>query len=647
MQQREKYLAIGLGSIVVLWFGLPVFESTFLQPINNLVSEEEALQVEANERFDQQIEQRKRAKQLADWRKISLPPDPLDAQRLYEEWVSSLAKLSGFEGTKVTLGRRSSQQDVFVTIPVTLETKATAQELAQFLERFESVELLHRISTCDVISPASEGNPDLQITLTAEGLSMKSAKQRTRLFPQIRLQTELKENQTVVEIEDATGFPEKANFRVRIDDEFLNVTAIDGNKWTLQRGVASTFSKTHQPGTTLELFPLLSEIEADSNAVEAMWSQSIFTKPAPQADYDPKLAATTAPPAIRGTKWNWKLNVTSWNPAFGSPMYTLIDSPQGVEIDERTGNLSWNVASEIELGPRELQVLVYGSASKQAGFTSTVDMRVRDPNEPPVIDQASALRFFLGRASKKTIAADDPDGENTKLKFSIANAPEGMQIGEDDGVLSWTPAESLEAQTYEIQVTVTDSDEDPESVTKTIPVSLEEDSARYTFLTTTFKRVFGEGREEWEAYLFDRATNKTTMLKKGEEVTITDFEMTVKGIGDDFVEVARPDGMYRIVFERPLVEMVKLPDSAIEAAAIQVPKEGAEPTELANETKAAPPAAPVKESSAESDTKEPASPVTPQEDKVENSETPEAESTPEPKTPLEASEPPSAENGES
>lgn len=561
MQNREKLLAIGLGGIMVLWFGLPIFERNFLEPLNALAADEERLQKEANQKFDEQLELRKKEKRLADWRKISLPPDPLDAQRLYQEWLTDLGQLSGFEGIKVTLERRVATGKVYVTIPVTLEAKATVQELAQFLERFNSVDLLHRISTCDAISPASEGNPDLQVTLTAEGLSLTDAPVRSRLFPQIVLEADLNENQTNLQHPSAAiGFPEQGAFRVRIDDEFLNVNQVEGNQWTIQRGVARTFAEDHSVGATIELYPLRPPGTSGVRDVETMWSQSVFTKPAPQANYDPKLATTTPPPAIRGRKWDWKLNVSSWNPAFGSPMFSLLESPQGIKLDERTGNVSWDVTKSTELGQQSLQVMVWGSASKDAGFTSTVNLRVRDPNEPPELKEMGPLRFFLGRSSRKKIEGIDPDGEATGLRYKIEGAPEGMQIGERDGMLSWTPADSLDAQSMEIRVTVTDSDEDPESVTRTIPIALEEDSARYTYLTTTFRRELAEGAVAWEAYLFDRATNKTTMLKSGEKVTITDFEMTVKAIGDDFVEVERPEGQYRIVFERPLVDMIKLPD---------------------------------------------------------------------------------------
>lgn len=575
MQKREKILAIALGSVVLLWFGLPILESSFVEPLVQLANDEERLQEEANEKFDEQLELRKKVKQLAQWRQKSLPPDPLNAQRLYQEWLVDLAQLSGFEGVVVTLERRVAQGQVFVTIPVTIEAKATLQELAQFIERFESVDLLHRIATCDVISPASEGNPDLQVTITAEGVSLLSAPERSRLFPQVELADGLQKDVNEIAAPDtASGFTEEPGFLVRIGDEFARVTSIDQGTWKLQRGVEKTFAEDHTPGETVELFPTVEERSKLTSQSEAMWSLSLFTKPAPQRDYDPQLASKTPPPAIRGEKWNWKLAVESWNPTFGTPMYSLIEAPAGMDLDERSGEISWPVDSQAEIGQQSILVVVWGSASKEAGFTSGFNLRVRDPNEPPELESQTPLKFFLGRTSTKRLIATDPDGDDDRLRFEVDGAPEGMQVNERDGTLTWTPSEALDPQTIDLRVTVTDSDEDAKSVTQTITILVEEDSARYTFLTTTFKKEFANGDEIWEAHLYDRATNETTILKEDETVEIADFELKIEKIGEDFVEVTRPAGRFRILFERPLVAMVKLAEPT--EAAVVAPTENDE-----------------------------------------------------------------------
>lgn len=567
MQKREKLLAIALGGVLLAWIGVPFLEARFLAPLKELEARRTVLTQDIENAFDQQKALARKDGELKDWRARSLPPDPLDAQRLYQEWLTNLAQLSGFEQTKITLDRRVAEADTYVTIPVTLETKAKLQELSQFLDWFRSVDLLHRIARLDVVSPANEGNPELAVTLTAEGLSLRSAPDRTRLFPQTELFEDLAKDAQQLTVVSNRGFPSEVPFRVRIGNEFLNVTAVSGNTWSVQRGIEKTFAEDHAANASIEHFPLRS-VGADSEeAVSGMWSRSLFTKPAPQIDYQPRLASTSPPAAIRGKKWSWKLEIAGWNPAFGTPNFELLSAPPGMNLDERSGSLSWEVGSGTELGEHRIEVLVWGTNGRNAGFTPTVPVRVRDVNQPPRIDQRGPLQFFIGRESRIPITAKDPDGDASKLKYALEEGPEGLTIDASTGELRWTPPESLAPQELAITIKVTDADELPESETVRIPVSLQEDSARYAYLTGYVQRTSGVK----EAWIYDRATNRRTVLHEGDNFRIADFDLTVEKIGPTFILVKRFGQTYRLDFEQSLVQMKPV------AAEVSEPPEGAAP----------------------------------------------------------------------
>ncbi|HWL09473.1 MAG TPA: hypothetical protein VNQ76_13780, partial [Planctomicrobium sp.] len=240
MKNREKILAILLGAVVVAWVGLPYLENTFFAPLRELEGSIVKLTDEKDRLWKQQLDLAKKDAEVKQWKSLSLPPNPENAQSLYLEWITNLALLSGFDISKMTLGRRADDGTVSVTIPVTIEARANLRELVDFLERFESVDLLHRIARCDVASPSSEGDPELNVTLTAEGLSLKTAPERTRLFPQTELFEPIKKDATTVTVVSNSGFPETLPFCVRIGTEFLNVTEIKENTWTVQRGVERT-----------------------------------------------------------------------------------------------------------------------------------------------------------------------------------------------------------------------------------------------------------------------------------------------------------------------------------------------------------------------------------------------------------------------
>jgi len=557
MQKREKILAAGLGVVLIAWLGLPMIESALFAPLRDLDSRRIALEDEEQRLTKRQFELARKDGSMKIWRGQSLPKDPLNAQRLYQEWLTNLAQLSGFEISKITLDRRGSEGETYVTIPVTIEARAKLRELAIFLERFESVNLLQRVARCDVGSPANEGDPELAVTLTAEGVAMKSAADRPRLFAQTELFDGVNADIQKLTVASTTGFPVKFPFCVRIGNEFLHVTGADGNTWTVQRGVEKSFSEKHETGSTVEYFPLRANLDLGP-VTEQMWSTSLFVKPLPEVEYRPRLASSTPPVAIRGKLWSWKLDVAGWNPAFGSPNYEIVAAPPGIELDKRAGTLKWNVSPQIDVGKQPVQLLVWGTNGRDAGFAATVQVQVRDPNVPPRFTAPESLNFYIGRKSQVRLSAQDPDGDSTKLNYALEKGPEGMAIDSKTGELTWSPAESLPPQKLDIIVKVTDSDDLPESVTATIPVLVAEDSARFTYLTGSVTRSNGVQ----EAWIYDRATNHNTVVHPGEAVEIAGFRFTVESIQPTSLIVKRDGQLYQWEFEQPLTEMKPVPTAS-------------------------------------------------------------------------------------
>ncbi|WP_437205498.1 putative Ig domain-containing protein [Planctomicrobium sp. SH664] len=548
MQQREKILAAVFAGTIGVFFGLPVLESTFLAPLKILEEQEIRLTKEKKEKFASLTDLARKDVRMREWRARSLPKNSQNAVRLYQEWVTNLALLSGIDLTKVTPEPVRQEGGTFSSISVKLVGKAKMQELALFLERFNSVDLLHRITRCYVETQVNEGDPELQVEITAEGAALATADDRLRLFDQTELAAPLEKSTRELKVASSKGFPASVPFLVRIGEEFLNVTEVKDNVWTVQRGVGKTFSSPHQAGEAVEYFPVRPRPEAEAATV-AMWSHSLFTKPSPAVNYDPKLVSTTPPPAIRGRNWTWTLEVTGWNPAFGTPTYSLINGPEKMEIDERKGTLKWTVSDQVELGDHPVQVLVWGSNGKSSGITPTVNVRVRNPNEKPVVEQPKPLRFFIGRESRFPIKASDPDG--TPLKFSLTESPAGMTIDAATGEIRWTPPQNMAPAQLTVAVQVADSDETPEIVSLRIPAALEEDSARFTYLTGRVRRNDGVV----EAWLHDRITGRATTVHEGDNVSISDLEMKIEKILDDHILVDRFGQRYRIDLGVPLVQM--------------------------------------------------------------------------------------------
>lgn len=56
---------------------------------------------------------------------------------------------------------------------------------------------------------------------------------------------------TVLTVASAALFPGTGDFRVRIGDELLVVTAVAGTAWTVTRGAESTTAAAHAAGTAV------------------------------------------------------------------------------------------------------------------------------------------------------------------------------------------------------------------------------------------------------------------------------------------------------------------------------------------------------------------------------------------------------------
>lgn len=102
MKHREKILLALFVSAIVVWRGLPMLRAMVLGRLDNDVRRLAVLKSTKtgidDKEFKLQISQRK----MAEWLEQSLPPEPVEAQRLYQEWLTDLAEAAGIANIRVT-----------------------------------------------------------------------------------------------------------------------------------------------------------------------------------------------------------------------------------------------------------------------------------------------------------------------------------------------------------------------------------------------------------------------------------------------------------------------------------------------------------------------------------------------------------------
>lgn len=302
MQKREKILAVALILAVVLWGGRSILYGIFLGPLNESRQRLEALKT-ASDHLDTQEQQllvlRRR---MRDWKDRSLPADPMEAQRLYQEWITDLGQLSGIQALKVTPEQLMTSGAVFKSVRLIVKGQATFDQLTTFLYQFQQTNLLHRVFALKIEAPKTPTG-SFAITLTAEGLCLPDAAARQRLFPRTKLADSLPRTFETMKVASAEGFPTDPGFNLRIGSETVTVTKVNGTEWTVKRAVNGTTSALHKKNADVQLVAVRADRkDIKLEDIRKALAVNPFTKPgpAPGATIDPndptiqtRLMATT------------------------------------------------------------------------------------------------------------------------------------------------------------------------------------------------------------------------------------------------------------------------------------------------------------------------------------------------------------------
>ncbi len=95
------------------------------------------------------------------------------------------------------------------------------------------------------------------------------------------------------------------------------------------------------------------------------------------------------------------------------------------------------------------------SDGKNGADTATVSVTVEPVNDPPSITSGPEETTRVWASYTYDVEAEDPDAGDS-LKYSLQDAPEGMTIDEETGLVEWTPT-SAQAGKYDLTVKVLDS----------------------------------------------------------------------------------------------------------------------------------------------------------------------------------------------
>ncbi len=550
MQRREQLLLGGLLAAVVIWQGSGYVASAIFGPFQTKSEELVRLKKSVSQKEDSMVLLARATKTLERATSISLPPDAVEknrrpdaltAQRLYQTWLTDMAELCEFESTKVTPVRTMAKGDVYVAVLVKLEAQPRYGQLVRFLDQFYRTNLMHRITSMHITAKEFELDPYLTVTLEAEGLALVGAPPRRTLFPQSELAADLSEEGTELRVSRLDDFPKKPGFRVRIKNEFLTVTAVDGEKWTVERGFDQTAPAPHLERTLVELVRQKPD-RPDHSPYEfrKMIEKNIFVKPTPP--YRLKLSPISDKPFVKGKSNDLTISALGYDSSKGKPEFVIAgDTPSGLKLD-KNGKLTWKPGPDIVPEKYSLTFEVRHPSAPQGRLTETLTIRVRDGSATPKLSNAQPPTAFLNREWSFQPEVSAAEAPNAKYTWKLGDKPpEGLKIDNQTGEMKWAPGDAIPAGELSIPVVVTDGDTPPQSTTLALKVEVRDDEASFTRLDIIFRN--GDNKR---AFLYDASRNRKTELREGEAFAVADLNGTVRQIGRKYIVVALGQNELRI-----------------------------------------------------------------------------------------------------
>ena len=173
MNQRERMMAIGLGSILGAWLLWGFVRSRLIEPLQSRDTQIIGLQGEVEQKRRALMVAQHAATELSLWRQVALPADESVAQTLYLDELRKMLTESGMDRPSLRPGRSIKRGEIFSRIPVNIDVRCNLAELTSFLKKFEYSPYLHQIRRLR-LQPVLKDDMivDFEVSLAIEAVSM-------------------------------------------------------------------------------------------------------------------------------------------------------------------------------------------------------------------------------------------------------------------------------------------------------------------------------------------------------------------------------------------------------------------------------------------------------------------------------------------
>ncbi|MCG8673750.1 MAG: putative Ig domain-containing protein, partial [Pseudomonadales bacterium] len=130
--------------------------------------------------------------------------------------------------------------------------------------------------------------------------------------------------------------------------------------------------------------------------------------------------------------------------------YTLVSGPDGMLINERSGQLRW-LPFESQIGIQQVTIRVTDLNGAYAQQSFSVEVVAETVNQRPYFITVLPDDWMIGEELVQTVEAFDPEG--TAITIEVSNAPSGLNFDEQTNTFTWTPGSPAQ---YLIEFIATD-----------------------------------------------------------------------------------------------------------------------------------------------------------------------------------------------
>ncbi|MCC3568788.1 MAG: DUF4114 domain-containing protein [Microcoleus sp. PH2017_31_RDM_U_A] len=148
----------------------------------------------------------------------------------------------------------------------------------------------------------------------------------------------------------------------------------------------------------------------------------------------PKFSGTPDVEAVIGKAYVY--SATAVDPEGDAITYSLLEKPQGMEIDAETGIVTWNPAAG-DIGNHAVTVRADDGKGGITKLTYTLSAVTQPPNRPPIFTSTPVVDAAVNTPYRYNSDAADPDSDT--LTYNLVLGPDGMTVNPETGLVQWTP----------------------------------------------------------------------------------------------------------------------------------------------------------------------------------------------------------------